>query len=87
MGEVIGTKLLMSGVLPEVKFNTSDLFPGAPSLGKAVFKKSDLWNFVMPMGRLISLWAQREDNMINWSIKMSTGGCSRTIKFPKHEEF
>ena len=57
MGEVIGTKLLMSGVLPEVKVNTSDLFPGAPSHGKAVFQKSDLGNFVMPMGRLTSLCA------------------------------
>ena len=86
-GEIVGTKLLMCGKLPEVKLNTSDLFPDAPVHGKAVFQKADLGNWVMPNGRLTSLWSRREDNCMNWSIKMQTGGRSKTVKFPKHHEY
>ena len=86
-GEILGTKLLMCGVLPEVKMNTADLYPGAPEHGKAVFQKADVGNFVMPNGRLTSFWCKKEDNAVNWCIKMQSNNRSKTIKFPKHEEY
>ena len=86
-GDIMGTKLLLCGLMPETKMNTSDLFPEAPDHGKAVFQKTDIGNWLMPSGRLTSLWSRREDNSLNWSIKMISGGRSKTIKFPKHRDY
>ena len=86
-GEIMGTKLLMCGAFPEVKLNTADLFPQADSTGKAVFQKSDMGNWVMPNGRMTSMWTRREDNAVNWGIKVNTGGRSKAIKFPKHGDY
>ena len=36
-GDILGSRLLVCGGLPETKLNTADLFPDAPTAGKAVF--------------------------------------------------
>ena len=87
LGEILGTRLLMCGTIPEIKVNTADLFPDAETPGKAVFQKTDLGNWSMPNGRLTSLWTRREDNAVNWSIKVMANGRSKTIKFPKHGDY
>ena len=86
-GAITGTRLLMCGNLPEVKIHTGDLYPEALEHGKAVIQRTDLGNWVMPNGRLTSHWVKREDNAFNWSIKMVTGGRSKTIRFPKHADY
>ena len=87
VGDITGSRLLMCGTLPEIKISTVDLYPDAPTPGKIVFSKTDLGNWIMPNGMLTSMWSRREDNAINWAIKMTTGGRSKTIKFPKHGEY
>lgn len=86
-GEIVGSRLLMCGNIPEIKISTADIFPEAPIPGKAVFQKTDIGNWTMPRGIMTSHWTRREDNAINWSIKMLTGGRSKTIKFPKHSDY
>ena len=86
-GVIVGTRLLLCGTLPEMKINTVDLYPEAPSHGKAVIQKTDIGNWVFPNGRLTSYWAKREENAINWSIKMASGERSKTIRFAKHQDY
>ena len=87
VGEILGTRLLMCGDTYENKISTADLFPDANDHGKAVFLKTNIGNWTMPNGRMTSYWSKREDNALNWSIKMATGGRSKTIKFPKHPDY
>ena len=42
-GEIVGTKLLMCGKLPEVKLNTSDLFLGCPCSREGCVPKGRPW--------------------------------------------
>jgi hypothetical protein len=86
-GVILGTRLLLCGAMAEVKLHTRDFYPGATEHGNVVIQKTDIGNWVMPNGRLTSYWAKREDNALNWSIKVTTGGRSKTIRFPKHGDY
>ena len=87
VGEILGTRLLLCGKIPETKISTADLFPEAEEHGKVVFQKTDIGNWTMPNGLLTSHWTRREDNSVNWFINMQSGGRSKTIRFPKHAEY
>ena len=86
-GEILGTRLLLSGKIPEMKVSTADIFPEAKEQGKIVFQKNDIGNWAMPNGLLTSHWTRREDNALNWAIKVQSGGRTKTIRFPKHSEY
>ena len=91
-GVITGTSLLLCGSLPEVELNTSDLYPEAPEHGCVAIKRSVLDNWVIPDGRLTSLWEwrgkkHRREDTFNWSTLMSRGGCYETISFAKHLDY